>query len=272
MADAGGASRIVALAGVDDPERGWGVRDETWTAVDQLERLGEETWFRIGDRDLATHLVRTARLAAGERPTVVARHLQRALGVRATILPMSDDPVRTRVRTADGWLDFQDYFVRRRQEPVVREVRFDGVEAARSTPEVLDALETATTIVIAPSNPFVSIGPILALPGLREALTAARRRGVTVAAVSGIVGGRALKGPADRMLASLGFEATALGVARAYAGEPIDLFVLDAVDAELAPAIQAVGFRVHVTDTIMTDDAARARLAWEVIEAAAASA
>jgi LPPG:FO 2-phospho-L-lactate transferase len=232
--------------------------------MEALERLGEDGWFRLGDRDLATHIVRTARLRDGERLTVVCRALQAALGVRAAILPMTDEPVRTKVRTDDGWLDFQDYFVRLRQAPDVREVRFDGIEAARPTPEVLEALETATAIVIAPSNPIVSVAPILMVPGMTDALATARARGAPIVAVSGIVGGKALKGPADRMLASLGLEPTALGVARGYAGL-IDAFVVDTVDASHAPAIEALGVRAVVTDTIMTDDGSRARLASEVL-------
>jgi LPPG:FO 2-phospho-L-lactate transferase len=179
---------------------------------------------------------------------------------------MSDAPVRSQVRTDDGWLDFQDYFVRLRQAPEVREVRFIGIEAARPTPEVDAAIAAATGIVIAPSNPIVSIGPILAVPGMTERLAAARGRGARIAAISGIVGGKALKGPADRMLASLGHEPTALGVARGYVGL-IDIFVLDTVDAGLAPEVEALGLRTVVTDTIMTDDASRARLAREVLAA-----
>jgi LPPG:FO 2-phospho-L-lactate transferase len=260
---------MYTLAGLDDRERGWGIRDETWTAMDQLGRLGEETWFRLGDRDLATHIVRTARLAAGDRPTDVARHLQHALGIAATILPMTDAPVRTEVRTDDGWLDFQTYFVGRQQLPTVHEVRFRGAAEAAPTPEVVasfDALRPTDAIVVAPSNPIVSIGPLMAIDGLRAAVATARARGIPVIAVSGIVGGRALKGPADRMLVSLGHESSALGVARLYA-DWIDAFVIDTVDADLGPAIEALGLRVVVTDTIMTDDAARSRLAGDVLRA-----
>jgi LPPG:FO 2-phospho-L-lactate transferase len=232
-----------------------------------LERYGEEGWFRLGDRDLATHIVRTDRLRRGERLTDVLVGLQRALGVAGTILPMADEPVRTQVRTDDGWLDFQDYFVRLRQVHDVHEVRFAGIEAARPTAEVVAALGVAEIVVIAPSNPIVSIGPILAVPGMPELLDGARRRGARIVAVSGIIGGKALKGPADRMLASLGHESTALGVARGYAGL-IDAFVIDTVDAALAPAVEALGVRVVVTDTIMTDDSSRARLAREVLAAA----
>jgi LPPG:FO 2-phospho-L-lactate transferase len=260
---------LYTLAGLENPELGWGLAGDTWTVMGALERLGEEGWFRLGDLDLATHIVRTERLRTGARLTDVLRGLQRAAGIAARILPMTDEPVRTRVRTDDGWLDFQDYFVRLRQAPDVREVAFDGIEAARPTPEVAAAIEAASVIVIAPSNPIVSIGPVLAVPGMSELLAAARARGARVVAVSGIIGGKALKGPADRMLASLGHEATALGVARGYAGL-IDAFVLDDVDAALAPAVEALGIRPVVTATIMTDDASRERLAAAVLDAATA--
>ncbi len=255
---------LYTLAGIDNRTWGWGIEGETFAASESLARYGEETWFRLGDRDLATHILRTKRLGEGERLTSVSRHLARSLGVAATILPMSDDPVRTEVRTDAGWLEFQEYFVRRRQEPTVHEVRFRGIEAARPSAEVLAALASAEALVVAPSNPIVSVGPILALPGVREALADARRRGAPIVAVSPIVAGRALKGPADRMLVSLGGEASALGVARLYAGI-VDRFVVDAADAALAPAIEALAMRVLALDTIMTDDAARARLAGEVL-------
>lgn len=260
---------MYTLAGLDDRERGWGIAGETWTVIEQLAVYGEETWFRLGDWDIATHIARTARLRRGERPTDVARHLQRSLGVAATILPMTDDEVRTEVRTDDpaadgGWLEFQEYFVHRHQTPTVREVRFCGAPAALPTSEVREAIAAAGAIIIAPSNPIVSIGPILAVPGIREAIDAARVRGVPVVAVSGIVGGRALRGPADRMLASLGHESSALGVARLYVGL-VDSFVLDTVDADLGPEIEALGMRVAITDTIMSDDPSRARLARDVL-------
>jgi LPPG:FO 2-phospho-L-lactate transferase len=258
---------MYTLAGLENPEFGWGLAGDSWAVMHALERYGEEGWFRLGDRDLATHIVRTDRLRRGERLTDVLVGLQRALGVAGTILPMADEPVRTQVRTDDGWLDFQDYFVRLRQVHDVHEVRFAGIEAARPTAEVVAALGVAEIVVIAPSNPIVSIGPILAVPGMPELLDGARRRGARIVAVSGIIGGKALKGPADRMLASLGHESTALGVARGYAGL-IDAFVIDTVDAALAPAVEALGVRVVVTDTIMTDDSSRARLAREVLAAA----
>jgi LPPG:FO 2-phospho-L-lactate transferase len=252
------------LAGLDDVERGWGLADETWTVMDALAALGDETWFRLGDRDLATHLWRTDRLREGARPTAVALELGRRLGFAARVLPMTDDDVRTEVRTDDGWLEFQEYFVHRHQVPEVRDVRFVGADRASATPEVIAALGATELIVIAPSNPIVSVRPILAIGGISEALGRARQRGVPVVAVSGIVGGRALRGPADRMLASLGHDPSALGVARLYA-DLADGFVLDAVDASLRAAIEGLGLATLVTDTIMTDDASRARLAAEVV-------
>ena len=257
------------LGGLDDEIRGWGLRDETWIVMERLAALGDEAWFRLGDRDLATHLWRTDRLRSGVRPTDVARELGAALGLAPVVLPMADEPVRTEVLTDDGWLEFQEYFVHRHQAPEVREVRFRGVETARATPEVLAAVAAADVLVIAPSNPIVSIGPILALPGMAAALADVRGRGVPIVAVSGIVGGKALKGPADRMLASLGHESSALGVARVYA-DLATVFVLDGTDAGSAGSIAELGLRPVVADTIMIDDAARARVAGEVLRAAGA--
>jgi LPPG:FO 2-phospho-L-lactate transferase len=182
---------------------------------------------------------------------------------------MADEPVRTEVLTSDGWLAFQDYFVRLRQEPEVLDLRFVGADEASATPEVLAALAEAELIVIGPSNPFVSIRPILSVPGIEAELQTARSRGVPVLAVSGILGGKAVKGPADRMLRSLGHEVSAVGAARQYTGLA-DVFVLDRVDANLAPEVEALGMRAVVLDTLMTDDAARERLARDLLEAAAA--
>lgn len=260
---------MYTLAGIDNREWGWGLAGETFAAAEMLERYGEETWFRLGDRDLATHIARTARLRRGDRPTDVARDLQRALGVQAPILPMADTPVMTEVLSDAGWLEFQDYFVRLHQAPDVRDIRFRGLEDAVATPEVGAALENATAIVIAPSNPFVSIRPILGVSGVDAGIQTARSRGVPVVAVSGIVGGAALKGPADRMLVSLGHEASALGVARLYAGIA-DVFVLDRLDAALEAPIRALGLRTLVTNTIMAGDAGRAGLAEEILQAARA--
>ena len=262
---------MYTLAGIANRQWGWGIEGETYNADEFLAKYGQETWFRLGDRDLATAMVRTARLRDGTRLTDVVRGLQRAHGVGPAILPMTDEPVRTEVRTDDGWLDFQEYFVHRRQEPEVHEVRFGGIEMAEVTPEVVEALATADVIAIAPSNPIVSVAPILAVPGVMDAVIGGRERGVPVVAVSGIIGGKALKGPADRMLASLGHEASAVGVARGYAGL-VDVFLIDRVDEALAPAVEALGMRAVVTDTVMADDAGRARLAGELLAAAAGAA
>ena len=255
---------MYTLAGLDDRVQGWGLRDETYAAAGQLERYGEETWFRLGDRDLATHIVRTARIRAGTRLAEVTIALCRSLGVQATILPMTDDRVRTEVRTADGWLEFQEYFVHLHQAPDVAEVRFVGLEHAEAPARVRGEIGFAEAILIAPSNPIVSIAPILGVRGMRDLLAAARRGGTPVVAISPIVGGKALKGPADRMLASLGHEASALGVARLLA-DVADGFVIDTADAALATPIESLGLRTLVTDTIMTDDAARIRLARETL-------
>ena len=262
---------MYTLAGLANREQGWGLDGETFAAAEMLERYGEETWFRLGDRDLATHVRRTRRLRDGARLTDVSLELWKALGVAATILPMTDAPVRTEVRTEAGWLEFQDYFVRRHQEPEVLEVRFRGIDAASATPEVLAAIGQADAIVVAPSNPIVSIGPILAVPGVRGALDAARQRGVRVIAVSPIVGGRALRGPADRMLRSLGHESSALGVARLYVGI-IDVIAIDVQDADLAGEIRDLAIEPLVTDTVMVDDDARKRLAGRILDGDAVAA
>lgn len=256
---------LYMLDGRFDDDRGWGIADETWTVMDELERYGEADWFRLGDRDFATHIARGARLRDGASLTGAVLSLQAARGIPTAILPMADEPVRTQVRTDAGWLEFQEYFVRLRQVPEVREVRYEGIEAARPSARVQAAFASAEVIVVGPSNPIVSIGPIVAVPGMRELIDAARARGVPVVAVSGIVGGKALKGPADRMLTSLGLESSARGVAALYAGW-LDGFVFDAADRSLEPAIAAFGLRTLVTDTIMADHDGRARLARAVMD------
>lgn len=252
---------MYTLAGVADRERGWGLADETWQAMTMLERYGADTWFRLGDRDLATHLRRTARLAAGASLSEVTRDLASALGVGSALLPMTDHDVRTRLRTADGWLEFQEWFVRRRQADRVTEIRFEGVETSRPAPGVLEAIAAAGLVVLCPSNPYVSIAPILAVPGIREALLAAA---APVAAVTPIVAGRALRGPADRMLEWLGSESSSAGVAQLYAERYpglLDGFVIDRRDAALEPRIAALGLKVLVADTVMESDADRIGLA-----------
>jgi len=252
---------LYTLGGLIDVEQGWGVRNDSFTAHGMLERYGRPAWFRVGDADLATHVERTRRLRAGASLTDATAALAAALGILTRILPATDERLRTRVETDAGTLEFQDYFVRLRQQPEVRSVTLDGLDAARPTAAVLDALAAAELIVIGPSNPIVSIGPILALDGLRQAVVDASAVKV---AVSPIVSGKALKGPADRMLTSLGHESSALGVARLYAGL-VDRFVLDEADAALAPEVEAVGMRADVLPTVMRDDDGRAALARAVI-------
>lgn len=261
---------LYMLDGRFDDARGWGIAGETWTVMDELAAYGEESWFRLGDRDFATHIARGARLRRGVSLTDAVLGLQAARGLPTAILPMTDEPVRTQVRTDDGWLDFQEYFVHRQQAPEVHDVRFAGIDMARPTHLVTAAIDAAEVVVIGPSNPFVSIGPILAVPGLRDRITAARERGVPIVAVSGIVGGEALKGPADRMMRSLGHESSAGAVATLFA-DLVTGFVLDTVDASDEPGIAALGLRTLVTDTIMADDAGRSRLARAVMEFAVPS-
>ena len=259
---------LYTLAGLANPETGWGIRGETWSAHVTLERHGAAGWFRLGDRDLVTHVVRTAMLARGETPTRVVRRLADDLGVHARILPMSDAPVHTRIRTAEGWLEFQEWFVHRRHADGALEVRFDGIELARPSPDVLDAIASADVVVLAPSNPFVSIGTILAVPGMEAALLAGM---APVVAVSPIVAGAALKGPADRMFETLGGEPSAAGVARHYAsGHPglVDALVIDVRDEAQSGSVAACGIAPFVRQTVMTVDWERRRLAADLLDVA----
>jgi len=254
---------MYTLAGAASAETGWGVAGDTFAALEMMARYGEEVWFRLGDRDLATHVLRTALLRQGWRLTEVTAHLAARLGARARLLPVTDAPVRTRVLTDEGELAFQEYFVRRRWQPAVRAIRFAGAEEARPTPEVCSALASAEAVVIAPSNPFVSVEPILAVGDVRARLRALE---APVVAVTPIVGGEAIKGPAAKMCRELGEEPSALAVARRYA-DFIDAFVLDARDAALAPAVEALGLRVVVADTMMFDPESRRRVARAALEA-----
>jgi LPPG:FO 2-phospho-L-lactate transferase len=252
---------MYTLAGLNDEDRGWGLTGESYAVLDQLARLGEDTWFTLGDRDLATHVVRTARLREGVPLSAVTASLATSLGVDARLLPVTDDPVRTLVGTPSGTLAFQEYFVRRQHADAVLGLTFDGIEAARPAPGVLDAVTGADLLVVAPSNPFLSVEPVLAVPGVGEAVRATAARRV---AVSLIVGGRAVKGPAAQILETLGHDVSALGVARLYAGL-VDVMVIDDADAALAAPIAELGFDVVVTDTIMGGPAGRARLAGELL-------
>ena len=253
---------MYTLAGISNPDTGWGVSGESFETLNMLERYGEETWFKLGDRDLATHVLRTSRLRLGMTLTKVTAGLSGALGVKSAVLPMSDDPVSTVLETPEGRLEFQEYFVRRRQKDEVLGVDLRGIEEAAPTESVHAAISGADAIILCPSNPVVSVGPILALPGMMEALASSPAPKV---AVSPIVGGRALKGPADRMLASLGHEVSSTGVARMYT-DLVDGMVVDWIDEDEREAIESIGMRVLATDAVMRDAADRARLASETLQ------
>ncbi|WIM10329.1 2-phospho-L-lactate transferase [Enhydrobacter sp.] len=252
---------MYTLAGVANPETGWGRRDESWNTMAALEQLGGETWFRLGDKDLATHIERTRRLRAGETLTTVTRDLAQRLGVKCAIVPMTDNPVRTVVTSDRGDLAFQDWFVRLRCEPAVERVRFTGADKARANPVLLD-MAGLRGVIFCPSNPFVSVAPILAIPGVRTAL---QRTTTPRVAVTPIVRGQAIKGPAAKMLAELGHDVSALGVARYYKGL-IDGFVLDQTDAGLKASIEDLGIKVLVADTMMRTDEDKRRLAVAALE------
>jgi len=248
---------VYTVAGAIDPERGWGLRDETWQAMATLERYGGATWFGLGDRDLGTHLFRTQRLAEGATLAEVTAEVAAGWDLALRIVPVTDDPLRTMITLAGSGEEvaFQDYFVARQHAVPVAAVRVAGAAEATPASGVLEALATAETVIVAPSNPIVSIGPVLAVPGVREAVTARRDR---VVAISPLVGGRALKGPADRLLRELGHDDSVVGVAELYAPFAGTL-VVDTADAHHADAVRAAGLRCVVTDTIMRDpDAASA--------------
>jgi LPPG:FO 2-phospho-L-lactate transferase len=247
------------LSGLSNPELGWGRVDETWNFLDALGALGGDTWFRLGDRDLALHARRTALLAAGASRTAVTETITQALGIRHRLVPMSDDPVRTIVHTADGAMAFQHYFVRERCAPVVTGFEFAGAEQARPTPVIMDWLTTASAVVICPSNPFVSVDPLLALPGLKAAI---RASGIPVVAVSPIVGGQALKGPTAKMMQELGVPSSAAEVAAHY-DDLLTGFVLDHADAALHERLPVA---TTVTGTVMLSFADRVSLADSVLD------
>jgi LPPG:FO 2-phospho-L-lactate transferase len=254
---------MYTLAGLDNTKLGWGRRDETWSFMETLTALGGEDWFRLGDRDLAVHVERTRRLGRGESLSAIIADFCRRLGVGPRVLPATDDRLRTRLRTDEGWLDFQDYFVRLQCRPQVRELAFDGAEGARPHPDLLVALrdERPRAVVICPSNPFISVEPILAVSGMRQALSACA---APVVAVSPIIGGRAVKGPTAKMMTELGMVPSAAAVARRY-GDLIDGYVMDEADAAEADHVAP---KVTLAPTLMTNLAEREQLARVVLEAA----
>lgn len=253
---------MYTLADIANPTTGWGIAGDSFNNFAMLEKYGDAPWFHTGDRDLATHLLRTRMLNNGYTLTQVTSHLAGQLGVRAQILPMCDEPVATMVKTDAGELPFQEYFVQRRWQPIVKSYRFAGIEKTRVTAQVSRAIKNAHAIVICPSNPFVSIDPILAVRGLRKLIASAR---VPKVAVSPIVGGLALKGPAAKMFQELGMEPSAFQVAKLYKNV-VDRFVIDRVDEPQAPAIKNLKMRVWVTGTVMEDLSDRERLAAEIID------
>ena len=252
------------LAGIVDPERGWGIKGDTYNCMDQLDHYSAETWFRIGDRDFATHLLRTAYLEQGFSLTEATEKIRTLLGVKVKILPMSDEKVATKIKTPSGLLDFQEYFVKRKFADKVIDVTYEGAAQAIPGEGVLTALKSSEAIILCPSNPILSIGPILAIPGIREALGKSSGR---IVGVSPIVGGRSMKGPLDRIMESLGLEVSPYGVAQLFRGF-LDGFVIDNQDRSLTSRIQGLGMKVAVTNTVMDSAEAKAGLASETIKLA----
>jgi LPPG:FO 2-phospho-L-lactate transferase len=254
------------LAGVADQEKGWGIAGDTFNALRWLGRYGRENWFHLGDRDLATHLHRSALLQQGCTLTEVTDCIRRAISVRAVILPMSNERVSTTVLTDDGPQPFQTYLVRDGARHAVRGVIFEGIEQSRPAPGALEAIEKADGIIVCPSNPVISIGPILAVPGIRETLRATK---APVMAISPVVGGRSLKGPTDKFLVAIGHDVSALSVARLY-HDILDLFIVDRLDTDLLPAIEALPLKARATVTIMNNLEQKIALAEEALTSLAA--
>ena len=248
------------LAEVNHPVQGWGRANESFRVLEEAQRLGHDPWFLLGDKDIALHLLRRSMLDAGLSLTEVTRNLARRLGVWHPVLPMSDQPVRTVIITPEGEMPFQEYFVRRRTKPTMLGMRLAGLHAARASKSVQEALQAADGIILCPSNPFVSIGPILSLPGVREWITSK-----PTIAVSPIIGGQALKGPAAKMMKEQGMAVSALGVAQYYA-DLIEGFVLDEADSSLAAEVKRLGITPFVTDSIMRNKSERRRLATKVLQ------
>lgn len=247
------------LGGLANPETGWGRTGETWQTISNIEKLGGPGWFRLGDQDFATHLERTRRLRTGETLSQVTREFCKAWGIHHAVIPMSDNSIRTIVSTDEGELAFQEYFVRRHCEPRVKGFQFDGIESARSAPGVIEAIEQADVAVICPSNPWVSIAPILAVPGLRSRIEAKQ-----VVAVSPIIGGQAVKGPAAKMFDELGISPSAMAVAEQYRGL-VNGFVLDIIDSRLAADVRRLNMQTLATNTLMKTADERKRLAEDVL-------
>lgn len=252
---------LYALAGAINPETGWGLTGDTFAVVDQLQRFGYERWFNLGDKDLAMAIHRTRLMHEAVPMHEIVAGLAKDWGLTCTVIPMSNEPVRTMITGPDGELAFQEYMVRLRTEVDVRSIRFAGIEAAKPAPGVIAGLRDADAVFLAPSNPFVSIGPILAVEGVRNALETTK---ATRVAVSPIIAGQVVKGPAAKMMTTMGYEVSALGVAKIYSGL-IDVFVIDEQDRALAPKVEALGLRCFVTDTMMTSMERKAELARDIL-------
>jgi LPPG:FO 2-phospho-L-lactate transferase len=252
---------MYTLAGMSDSAKGWGIQDDTFGVLAQLEKLGAEAWFKLGDRDIATHIIRTHLLRAGLRLSDVTDRLRTHLGVKTRILPMSDDDIETRIETSEADISFQEYFVKQRWQPEVKKVFYAGVEKSRAAPGVLAAICDAAKIVICPSNPVTSIGPILAIPGVRNALTETK---APVVGVSPMIGESAISGPAHKLMAAQGMNPSAFGVAKSYA-DLLDWFVIDPKDERLRDKIEALGIKVVATSVVMKTLDDKRRLAREVL-------
>jgi LPPG:FO 2-phospho-L-lactate transferase len=252
---------MYTLAGISDSERGWGIQNDTFVVLAQLERLGAEVWFKLGDKDIATHITRTHLLRTGLKLSAVTDRLRETLGIKAKIFPMSDDRVETRVETSEGEIPFQEYFVKRHWQPEVKKVFYAGVEKSRPAPGVLEAIRGAVGIIICPSNPVTSIGPILAIPGVSDAL---RQTTAPVVGISPIIGGSAISGPAHKLMAAQGLNPSAFGTAEGYA-DCLDQFVIDCEDEELKGQFEALDVQVVATSILMKSLADKRRLAREVL-------
>jgi len=252
---------MYTLAGMSDRAKGWGIQDDTFKVLAQLEKLGAETWFKLGDRDIATHIIRTHLLRDALKLSGVTDRLRNNLGIKARILPMSDDAIETRIETSDGEISFQDYFVKRRWQPAVKNVSYAGVEKSRAAPGVLEAIHGAAKIVICPSNPVTSIGPILAIPGVRNALIETK---APVVAVSPMIGESAISGPAHKLMAAQGMNPSAFGVAKGYA-DFLDQFVIDRKDEQLRHKIESLSIKTLATSVVMKSIDDKRRLARQVL-------
>jgi LPPG:FO 2-phospho-L-lactate transferase len=252
---------MYTLAGMSDRAKGWGIQDDTFRVLAQLEKLGAETWFKLGDRDIATHLIRTRLLRDGLKLSGVTDRLRNNFGIKARILPMSDDAIETRIETSDGEISFQHYFVKRRWQPAVKKVSYAGVEKSRAAPGVLEAIHGAAKIVICPSNPVTSIGPILAIPGVRNALIESK---APVVAVSPMIGESAISGPAHKLMAAQGMNPSAFGVAKGYA-DFLDQFVIDRKDEQLRHKIESLSIKTVATSVVMKSLDDKRRLACQVL-------